>query len=366
MKPTHTSLNIGPPADRKLRPTSTSAAGLLKDLGDRIIGQPKSLEAIVPYIQMYQAGLNPEGRPAGVFLLLGPTGTGKTRTVEALADVIHGSPRNVLRIDCAEYQMEHEVCKLIGAPPGYLGHRETQPVLSQMKINAQMSERANLAIVLFDEIEKAAPTLQRLLLGILDKGTLSLGDNNKVNFERTLVFMTSNLGARELERELRPTMGLGAAAGPVNPAEILDRIEDLSKAAARRFFAPEFMNRLDGILTYRPLSPEHVEKILEIEIEAIGTHLRRRLGDRMFYIHLPKAVRKFLISKGYSPQYGARELKRTIHQLLVQPLAAMLCDGKIEAAAIVTARVNRAGTELTFTVDEDSAEADTRVVGGAA
>ena len=349
--------------------TSFGVSGrrLLNNLSERIIGQPKSLEAIIPYVQMYQSGLNPEGRPAGVFLLLGPTGTGKTRTVEALADVIHGSARNVLRIDCGEYQMEHEVAKLIGAPPGYLGHRETQPVLTQMKLNQVMSDRANLAIVLFDEVEKAAPSLQRILLGILDKGTLSLGDNTKVSFERTLIFMTSNLGARELERELRPTLGLAAAAGTaVNPADVYSRLEELSLAAAKRFFAPEFMNRLDGVLTYRPLSPDHVEKILEIEIEAIGEHFRRRLGDRLFYIHLPKSTRKFLIEKGFSPQYGARELKRTLHRHLVQPLAAMLCDGQIDPAAIVTARVSRAGTELIFTVDEDQLEADVQTVGGAA
>ena len=176
----------------------TAGARIAAQLAERIIGQPDSLDAIVPYVQMYQAGLAPENRPAGVFLLLGPTGTGKTRTVEALAEVIHGSAKNVLRIDCGEYQMEHEVAKLIGAPPGYLGHRETQPVLTQMKLNQVMSERANVAIILFDEIEKAAPSLTRLLLGILDKATLTLGDNRRVDFSRSMVIMTSNLGAREM------------------------------------------------------------------------------------------------------------------------------------------------------------------------
>src|SRR5258706_16147916 len=130
-----------------------SSEGLLDQLSDRVIGQPQSMTQIVPYVEMYQAGLAPEGRPAGVFLLLGPTGTGKTRTVEALAEVLHGNQRNLLRIDCGEFQMEHEVAKLIGAPPGYLGHRETTPMLTQQKLTSATSESSSLALVLFDEIE---------------------------------------------------------------------------------------------------------------------------------------------------------------------------------------------------------------------
>ncbi len=140
---------------------------------------------IVPYVQMHRAGLAAEGRPVGVFLLLGPTGTGKTRTVEALADALHGSEKSMLKVDCGEFQMEHEVAKLIGAPPGYLGHRETQPMLTQQKLSGVTSENSNLSLVLFDEIEKAAPSMTRLLLGVLDKAVLRLGDNTSVNFERS-------------------------------------------------------------------------------------------------------------------------------------------------------------------------------------
>src|SRR5271165_1947219 len=170
---------------------------LLRELSEKVIGQPQALTQIVPYVQMHQAGLAPEGRPVGVFLLLGPTGTGKTRTVEVLAQALHGSEKHLLKVGCGEFQMEHEVAKLIGAPPGYLGHRETQPMLSQQKLNAVTSEKCNLSLVLFDEIEKAAPSMTRLLLGVLDKGILRLGDNSTVNFEKSLVFLTSNLGARE-------------------------------------------------------------------------------------------------------------------------------------------------------------------------
>src|SRR5579862_9770372 len=192
---------------------SSGAGDLLEELTVRVVGQPQALTQIVPYVQMHQAGLSPEGRPAGVFLLLGPTGTGKTRTVEALADVLHGREKHMLKVDCGEFQMEHEVAKLIGAPPGYLGHRETPPMLTQQKLGSVTSESSDLALVLFDEIEKAAPSMTRLLMGVLDKAALRLGDNNSVNFEKSLVFLTSNLGAREMLREINPEFGFQSVRG---------------------------------------------------------------------------------------------------------------------------------------------------------
>src|SRR5580692_12119923 len=183
------------------------SSDIAKALSRKLVGQPAAIAAVVPYVEMYRAKLAPEGRPAGIFLLLGPTGTGKTKTVEALADVLHGSPKKVLKVDCGEYQMEHEVAKLLGAPPGYLGHRETQPLLTQQKLSAAASESCDLSIVLFDEIEKAAPTLMRLLLGVLDKGTLRLGDSTLVNFEKSIIFLTSNLGASDMSRQLHPGFG---------------------------------------------------------------------------------------------------------------------------------------------------------------
>src|SRR5580765_1623962 len=200
------------PSGKSKKAVEDKIGDLATQLTQKVVGQPAVADIIIPYIQMFQAGLAPEGRPVGVFLLLGPTGTGKTKTVEALAEVLHGSEKNVLKIDCGEFQMEHEVAKLIGAPPGYLGHRETQPMLTQQKLNAVTSEKCNLSLVLFDEIEKAAPSMSRLLLGVLDKGILRLGDNSSVNFEKSLVFLTSNLGAREMMREINPEFGFGAGA----------------------------------------------------------------------------------------------------------------------------------------------------------
>ena len=210
-------------SSRIRRQAAAQADSLASILASKVVGQPGVIEALVPCVEMFQAGLAPDNRPVGVFLLLGPTGTGKTRTVEALAEALHGSAKSLLKIDCGEYQMEHEVAKLIGAPPGYLGHRETQPALTQQKLTAVASEKCGLSLVLFDEIEKAAPSMARLMLGLLDRGILRLGDNTQVSFEKTIVFMTSNLGAREMMREMAPEIGFQSAA-PVEPGEVAGKL----------------------------------------------------------------------------------------------------------------------------------------------
>src|SRR3984885_11030108 len=224
------------PAGRSRKQPADPGENLITVLSQKVVGQPAATRVIVPYIQMYQAGLAPEGRPVGVFLLLGPTGTGKTKTVEALADVLHGSEKNVLKIDCGEFQMEHEVAKLIGAPPGYLGHRETQPMLTQQKLNAVTSDKCSLSLVLFDEIEKAAPSMTRLLLGVLDKGILRLGDNSTVNFEKSIVFLTSNLGAREMMREINPDFGFQSVKSP-DRADLTGKLQNIALVSVRTRFS---------------------------------------------------------------------------------------------------------------------------------
>jgi len=308
---------------------------LVSLLSQKVIGQPAAMKYIVPYVEMFQAGLSPEGRPAGVFLLLGPTGTGKTKTVEALADVMHGSEKNVLKIDCGEYQMEHEVAKLIGAPPGYLGHRETQPLLTQQKLNAVTSDNSNVSIILFDEIEKAAPSLVRLLLGVLDRATLRLGDNTSVNFENSLIFLTSNLGAREMMKELHPEFGFEAAVARTDRSDVFNKLESIALGSVRRKFSPEFVNRIDAVITYQPLDHESLATILDQQITELQRHVNTRLGDRYFNIEVPFESRQFLLRKGTSPEYGARELKRTIHRHLTQPLATKVASGQIEPGARV-------------------------------
>jgi ATP-dependent Clp protease ATP-binding subunit ClpA len=291
---------------------------------------------IAPWVQMHQAGLSPEGRPAGVFLMLGPTGTGKTRTVEALAEVLHGSPRHMIKIDCGEYHLEHEVAKLVGAPPGYLGHRETQPVLTQPRLTAVTSRHSDLSIVLFDEIEKAAPSLTRLLLGMLDKGLLRLGDNTVVNFERTMVFLTSNLGASGMMKTLDSGFGF-RPGGEVDPRERSRELENIAMTAVRRHFSPEFVNRLDATITYEPLTPEVLSSILDLQIGELQAHINKRLGEQALQLCVSREGRKWLLARGTSLQYGAREMKRTLNRHIMQPLAEMVANGEVLAGAEVRA-----------------------------
>ena len=306
------------------------------------------MEQIVPYVQMHRAGLAPEGRPAGVFLLLGPTGTGKTRTVEALAEVLHGSDKSLLRVDCGEFQMEHEVAKLVGAPPGYLGHRETQPMLTQQKLAAAASENCNLSLVLFDEIEKAAPSMTRLLLGVLDKAALRLGDNTTVNFERTLIFLTSNLGAAAMRKQINPDFGFEGMVAAERGASAA-KIQNIGMNEVRRKFSPEFVNRIDVVIAYQPLARESLMAILGQQLTALERHIRNRLEERAFELDVAAEARAWLLRKGTSSEYGARELKRTILRHLTQPLAAMVESGKIAPGSAVKVDVAKGGESLRLT-----------------
>jgi ATP-dependent Clp protease ATP-binding subunit ClpA/ActR/RegA family two-component response regulator len=322
-----------------LSKTENNNGDLVALLSRKVVGQSAATKAIVPYVYMYQSGLAPAGRPAGVFLLLGPTGTGKTKTVEAIAELLHGDEKKILKIDCGEFQMEHETAKLIGAPPGYLGHRETTPMLTQQQLTEITSPACDLALVLFDEIEKAAHSITRLLLGILDKGILHLGDNTSVDFEKSLIFFTSNLGAREMMKELNPNIGFQSPTAK-SQTEVTTRLESITLGAVRKRFSPEFVNRIDAVVTYNPLNAEAIEVILEHDLRALQDHVNLRLGDRYFSIDVTPEAKQFLRHRGVSQEYGARELKRTIHRQLTQPLATMVARGEIRPGAQVSVSVN--------------------------
>ncbi len=335
-------------------PQSGMPTALMDMLARKLVGQPGALQRIVPYIQTHQSGLAPQGRPLGVFLLLGPTGTGKTRTVEVLAEALHGDPQHLLSINCGEFQLEHEVARLTGAPPGYTGHRETAPLLSAQRVAAATSPACDISLVLFDEIEKATPALTQLLLGILDKATLRLGDNTDVNFEKSLIFLTSNLGARDMMGELTPSLGFRSGTTR-DQAGIADKLENIAMTAVRKKFSPEFVNRVDGVVTYQPLTPVSLAKILEHQIDGLQSHLNSRLGDRSFAIELTPGAREFLIQQGTSVEYGARELKRTVHRHLTQPLATMVAERRTRAAKKVLVETSPAGDTLVLKTIVDAA-----------
>jgi len=315
--------------------TGREAQSLETGLRRMIVGQEEAIQQIVNIYQMHLTGLNPPGRPIGNFLFLGPTGSGKTRIVEATAEALLKNPRAVIKIDCAEFQHSHEIAKLIGSPPGYLGHRETHPLLSQEVLNQYHTENIKLSFVLFDEIEKASDALWNLLLGILDKATLTLGDNRKVDFSRALIFMTSNLGATEMTNLMAPKLGFGAgeardrAASGVFDENMTGKLARSGVEAARRKFTPEFINRLDKIVTFQPLGTEQLKKILDIELNLVQQRIFNTSSDRAFVFTLSSTSKDFLLTEGTDLKYGARHLKRAIERLLVQPMSNLIATDQV-------------------------------------
>lgn len=313
-----------------LDPTRTGgrAGDLENGLKRMITGQDEAIEQIVNMYQMYLSALNPPGRPVGNLLFLGPTGSGKTRIVEATAEVLTRNPRAVIKIDCSEFQHSHEIAKLIGSPPGYLGHRETHPLFSQEVLSQHHTEDCKLSFILFDEIEKASDSLWNLLLGILDKATLTLGDNRRVDFSQTLIFMTSNLGAEEMEKLTSTRLGFSSVS--VEPTEShAAKVERTGIAAARRRFTPEFMNRLDKVVVFRPLTEQHLRRILEIELQQVQQRIFSIGEECPFIFSATAAVKQHLLDEGTDPKYGARHLKRAIERLLVQPMSNLIATEQV-------------------------------------
>jgi ATP-dependent Clp protease ATP-binding subunit ClpB len=307
------------------------AETLEEKLRQSIVGQEEAVRQIVDAYQTFAAGLSNPARPVANFLFLGPTGSGKTRTVEALAGALLCDEHALIKIDCAEFQHGHEIAKLIGSPPGYLGHRETHPLLSQEALDQHHTDRCKLSFVLFDEIEKASDALWNLLLGILDRGVLTLGDNRRVDFSKTMIFLTSNLGAAEMQTMLRPALGFAAPADrSAEAAENLsNKVGRAGVEAARRRFTPEFMNRLDKVVVFHPLGDAELRRILNLELSFVLNRLRRAPGGQGISFKLDSAARNLLLREGTDARYGARHLKRAIERLLVQPLANLVATAQV-------------------------------------
>src|SRR5438132_1522405 len=299
--------------------TGRQAKELENKLHHLIVGQDEAIHQIVRAYQTHVAGLSPAGRPIGNFLFLGPTGSGKTRMVEATAESLLQNSRAVIKIDCAEFQHSHEIAKLIGSPPGYMGHRETHALLSQEALNQHHTEKIKLSFVLFDEIEKASDALWNLLLGILDKATLTLGDNRKVDFSSAMVFLTSNLGAAEMSSLVSPRLGFHAPSmdDTGSSMKLIARISSAGIAAARRKFTPEFINRLDNIVVFKSLGREELRRIVDIELEMVQQRIQAAAANKAFLVNITDTAREFLLVEGADSRYGARHLKRAIERLLV-------------------------------------------------
>jgi ATP-dependent Clp protease ATP-binding subunit ClpA len=334
---------------------SSDAQDFESALRRKIVGQDIAVDKVVEIYQMYLAGLNPPGRPVGNLLFLGPTGSGKTRVVESMAEALFGDARAAVKIDCAEFQHSHEIAKLIGSPPGYLGHRETHPLLTQEALNQWHTEKIKLTLLLFDEIEKASDALWQLLLGILDKATLTLGDNRRVDLSQCLIVLTSNLGAGEMSDILNGGMGFAKpkALAQQLDARLDEKITRTAQEAARRKFSPEFMNRIDKIVVFKTLKPEHLEQILEIELGMVQQRILQATGNNQFVFSCTTPVKGFLLSEGTDPKYGARHLKRAIEKNIVFPLANLVATGQIKLGDFI--RIDRKAEQMVFTKEAEGA-----------
>jgi ATP-dependent Clp protease ATP-binding subunit ClpB len=316
----------------------------------KIVGQDRAVAKVVNMYQIYMAGMATPGRPIANLLFLGPTGSGKTRIVEASAEILFGSPRAFIKIDCAEFQHSHEIAKLIGSPPGYLGHRETPPLLTQEAIDQYQTDRARISFILFDEIEKANDALWQLLLGILDKANLTLGDNRKVDLSRCVIFMTSNLGAFEMSKMLAG--GIGFTSGVKQDAENLDDIDQkmyrTALEVAKRKFSPEFMNRLDKVVVFRTLTQEHLRQVLDIELGDVQNRIMASQSDRQFIFRCTARAKEFLLHEGTDLKYGARHLKRAIERHLVYPMSNLIATGQIGLGDVIKIDVGESEDKLIF------------------
>jgi ATP-dependent Clp protease ATP-binding subunit ClpA len=318
-------------------------------LGARIVGQERAVRRMSGLFQIFLAGMNPLNRPVGTMLFLGPTGSGKTRVVEAAAEVLYGDPNAVIKIDCAEFQHSHEIAKLIGSPPGYLGHRETSPMLTQENLDRYHTEDMKLSLILFDEIEKASDSLWQLLLGILDKATLTLGDNRRVDFSHSMVIMTSNLGAREMSEFITGGMGFVHGSGAKNPhdTEVDQKIYRTAVEAARRKFSPEFMNRIDKVVVFRSLKEHHLRLILDLELASVQDRIMRSAGTK-FVFQCSDDAKELLLKEGIDFKYGARHLKRAIERFLVYPLSNLVATEQVGLGDLVHVDLQEGTNKLLF------------------
>jgi ATP-dependent Clp protease ATP-binding subunit ClpB len=347
----------GKPADDRLAGVldtakrSSTACQFERALRERVVGQDQATQALVDLYQMFCAGLQSPSRPIGNLLFLGPTGSGKTRIVEAAAEVLFGDSRAVIKVDCAEFQHSHEIAKLIGSPPGYLGHRETQPLITQEALAASHRDNMKLSFLLFDEIEKASDALWQLLLGMLDKATLTLGDNRRVDLSQTMIFLTSNLGSGQIADLMQGGMGF------IQPNDkpttgLHEKVERTAIEAARRKFSPEFMNRLDKVVVFHPLKREELDEVLEIELN----NVQKRVLDtatRPFLFRITEEGRAFLLQEGTDQRYGARHLKRAIERHVVYPIARLLATAQVHQGDVLVIDRNPADRALAFSRDTE-------------
>jgi ATP-dependent Clp protease ATP-binding subunit ClpC len=363
----------GSPESCRLEPIGVvpSIQPLAEHLRSRVIGQGQAIEPLVRGLQRSLAGLEDPARPLLTALLLGPTGVGKTETAKALASGLLGAETALTRIDCEEYAHGFELSKLLGSPPGYVGFN-VEPLLSQERIDAghaRLRERGSLAagvalsgmadrlaggrdrrlsVLLFDEVEKASPKVWSALLGVLDDGRLTLGDNTTTDFTRSIILMTTNVGSRSIGELLdAPRLGfrLGAERAPESAG--LDRVREVALEAARRHFPAEFLNRFDEQLVYAPLADDDLLRIFDRMVADLQARVLERSGVP-FLLKVSDAARALLVARGTDGRYGARPLRRVIDTEIVGPLAEFVACGAVAEGDVVEVTAEEDGERLAF------------------
>jgi len=331
-------------AQRALDITQTSKRSKLlqQQFSNKIVGQEKAVQVLIDIFEAHQSGFSDPSKPAGIALFLGPTGCGKTFVCETLAEALLGNKKACIRIDCAEFQHDHEIAKLVGSPHGYLGFRECHPMLEQERLDKYHTEEMKLSILLIDEVEKASDSLWKLLLGILDSASLTLGDNRTVDFSKTIIVLTSNLGAREMANR-----GIGFAE--LSDEKDQARLEQIALSAAKSKFSPEFLNRIQHIVTFTALTKEQTDQVLDFELRDLAyrlwvlgtpcsivlasdlttTSLKVRPPVPRFEFFVSPSARRFLLKEGFDKAYGARPIKRTIEKYIQKPLAKLVLSEQI-------------------------------------
>jgi ATP-dependent Clp protease ATP-binding subunit ClpB len=304
-------------------------------LRDRVKGQDSAIDSMVEVYNLIRAGMTPKSRTICNVLMLGPTGTGKTRLVEALVESLGGDIKeDLLKIDCGEYQDRHEIAKLIGAPPGYVGHGETEPILSQHNIDTHRVQ--GVTTVLFDEIEKASDHLHQMMLGIMDKGCFHTGDNKQVDMTKCMVFMTSNLAGLEIQDWMTSSTARDKLRSKMNLKKTAT-MDEMVTEIAKRSFKPEFWNRIDRIVVFKPLEKPVLLEILDLEMK----YALQRCSAGMYLVSMDNSSKEWLLERGFDIKYGARHLKRTLEQYVIVPIAMFSSTGQLKN-----------GDELLLSVDD--------------
>jgi ATP-dependent Clp protease ATP-binding subunit ClpB len=317
----------GVPVSRLLEGELQKLLSLNDQLHKRVVGQDEAVTAVAEAVQRARAGLKDPSRPVGSFIFLGPTGVGKTELARALAEVLFDDSHALIRLDMTEYQEKHNVARLIGAPPGYIGFEEGGQLTEAIR-------RRPYAVVLFDEIEKAHPDIFNVMLQILDDGRLTDGQGRTVDFRNTILIMTSNIGSQRILEFRGDTSG---AAYDLMKLAVMDEM--------RHHFRPEFLNRVDETIVFHSLTEEHLKEIVDIQLG----HLRKRLDERHIALDLTDAARTWLVRAGYDPTYGARPLKRAIQKEIETPMARMMLEGKVRDGQRVHVDAERTGLKFETT-----------------